>query len=512
MAISVSSYTNIGTGWFSTTTPRSSSGISWSQGDIVVVVGGAENALGTMGNPSNANLTFGAAKASSTSGGGLEAEIYVWASDPAASAQTGQSIQSTATAGSMFGHAVIVVTGNPVTFANATANLTESSISRTVGQGSVGIFALIDFNATNPPGKTPLTGSGTAVERLDQGNGTNYAQYIATWEGMSAGTFSFGPNNYTSLQVAQIFIEVTAPPETLGTTPGVFPRRVPPGDHLSPGGFRNWRLQRPAEVSSAAATNAPAESASATATANNAQTSIAPNAASASATATANNAQANIAPSAGSASATATANGAQVTIASSAGSASATATANGATSKVSPTAGSASATATANDATATSGTFTNASAVAASASATASDPSAKVSPSASSASATATANDASAKVSATAGSASATATANTAQVSISVTAGSASATASASGATVSVKATAGSASATATANTAAVSTGDVFVTVVDQRDVWREPAAVVFTEPDRPAFREPPSHVFVEPAAERWNEPHPRTV
>jgi hypothetical protein len=57
-----------------------------------------------------------------------------------------------------------------------------------------------------------------------------------------------------------------------------------------------------------------------------------------------------------------------------------------------------------------------------------------------------------------------------------------------------------------------VSTGDVFVTVVDQRDVWREPAAVVFTEPDRPAFREPPSHVFVEPAAERWNEPHPRTV
>jgi hypothetical protein len=68
-----------------------------------------------------------------------------------------------------------------------------------------------DFNATNPPGKTPATGSGTATERLDQGNGTTYAQWVADWVGTSAGTFTFGPNNYTSLQVAQVSLEITDP-------------------------------------------------------------------------------------------------------------------------------------------------------------------------------------------------------------------------------------------------------------------------------------------------------------
>lgn len=210
MAVTVASYTNIAN-WFVTTTPRSVTGVAWSAGDIVVVVGGNENANGTMSNPTNANLTFGAPKASSVSGGGAECTVYVWASAAAAGAQTGQSIASSATGGLQWGFGVVVLTGSPTGFANAIANLTEAAISRTVAAGSTGIYCAIDFNATNPPGKTPATGSGTAVERRDAGNTTNYAQYIATWEGMSAGTFSFGPNNYTSLQVAQCFIEITAP-------------------------------------------------------------------------------------------------------------------------------------------------------------------------------------------------------------------------------------------------------------------------------------------------------------
>lgn len=217
MAVSVASYTNIAN-WFVTTTPRSVTGVAWSAGDIVVVVGGNENANGTMSNPTNANLTFGAPKASSVSGAGAECTVYVWASAAAAGAQTGQSIASSATGGLQWGFGVVVLTGSPTGFANAIANLTEAAISRTVAAGSTGIYCAIDFNATNPPGKTPATGSGTAVERRDAGNTTNYAQYIATWEGMSAGTFSFGPNNYTSLQVAQCFIEITAPSGGLSAT------------------------------------------------------------------------------------------------------------------------------------------------------------------------------------------------------------------------------------------------------------------------------------------------------
>jgi hypothetical protein len=211
MALSVVSYTNVGSGWFSATATRTITGLAWSAGDIIVIIGGIETvaSVETVGNPTNANLTIGAAKASSVSG--TECGVYVWASNAAAGAQTSQTISATATGGKQWGMAAWVITGAPTGFANATANLTESSISRTVGAGSIVIHGVMDFNATNPPGKTPLTGSGTATERLDQGNSTTYAQWLADWVGTAAGTFSFGPNNYTSLQVAQAIIEITAP-------------------------------------------------------------------------------------------------------------------------------------------------------------------------------------------------------------------------------------------------------------------------------------------------------------
>jgi hypothetical protein len=102
-----------------------------------------------------------------------------------------------------------------LTVGNATANNTESSISRTVAAGSTVIIGVMDWNATNPPGKTPLTGSGTATERRDAGNGSSYAQYLCEWANVSAGTFSFGPNNYTSLKIAQAIAEVAS---STGTT------------------------------------------------------------------------------------------------------------------------------------------------------------------------------------------------------------------------------------------------------------------------------------------------------
>lgn len=216
MALSVASYTNIAS-WFSTTATRSVTGLAWSAGDIIVIVGGTENASTTIGNPTNANLTIGAPKASSTSGGGAECAIYVWASTAAAGAQTGQSISATASGGLMWGMSVWVITGAPTGFANATANLTETAISRTVSAGSIVCYGLTDFNATNPPAKTPATGSGSANERLDQGNTTNYAQYLCDWVGTAAGTFNFGPNNYTSLKVAQAIVEITGPSGITGT-------------------------------------------------------------------------------------------------------------------------------------------------------------------------------------------------------------------------------------------------------------------------------------------------------
>jgi hypothetical protein len=113
-----------------------------------------------------------------------------------------------------------------LTVGNATANLTESAISRTVAAGSTILMGIMDWNATNPPNKLPMTGNGgTATERRDAGDAVNYGQYICDWGPGPAGTYDFGPNtadgstpttaDYSSLKVAQAICEVSS---NAGTT------------------------------------------------------------------------------------------------------------------------------------------------------------------------------------------------------------------------------------------------------------------------------------------------------
>lgn len=184
-------------------------GLSWSAGDMIVVMGGSESQGATFAvTPSNANLTFGS-PVTDSGGGGSECygSMYV---TTAASSQTGQTITLThgATSLAAFGASVWVITGGPTGTANVTRNTTETAPSLLVTAGSIVLYSGFDWNATNPPGKTPLTGSGTATERRDQGNTTNWAQWIADWATVSGGTFSFGPNTYTSLQIQQLAIEI----------------------------------------------------------------------------------------------------------------------------------------------------------------------------------------------------------------------------------------------------------------------------------------------------------------
>lgn len=211
MVLSVAQFAQV-SDWFATGTPKTITGLAWSSGDVIVVITGGESGTDvTAAVPTNANLTFGAAQATAGGGTGTEASIWVYRAT-AAGAQTGQTI-SIARTGNLasFGGCAWVITGSPTGTANPTANLNESATSRTVGAGSVVIYGHMDFNATNPQGKTPATGSGSATERRDAGDGSNYGQYMCEWVGTAAGTFSFGTNNYTSLQVSQAIIEVLAP-------------------------------------------------------------------------------------------------------------------------------------------------------------------------------------------------------------------------------------------------------------------------------------------------------------
>ena len=212
MALSVTSYEPAD--WFANTgTTRSVTGVAWNAGDIIIAIGGTENASYTLGTPTNANLTFSLA-ASVTTGAANECTGYVWTAT-AGSSQTGQTITTTiSSSGKMGGLHIWVVAGGPTGTTGAVANQTETAPSLTVAAGDVVCFGLFDWNASNPPGKTPATGSGTATERSDVGNGSEYATWCADWVGTAAGSFSFGPNNYTGLKVAQAAIVVQAPAAT----------------------------------------------------------------------------------------------------------------------------------------------------------------------------------------------------------------------------------------------------------------------------------------------------------
>ena len=202
---------------FASSTPSTITGVAWSAGDIIVVIGVTNNATVTLDAPSNANLTFGAADTEQSSGSS-ESNIYLWQTT-AGSSQTGQTININRSSGSgVFTGAVWVIGGGPAGTANIGSNRTESGFSATVSAGSVVIVSCVDWNAV-AAGRTIATGSGTATERQDETDGTNYTIWSGDWGGVSAGTFTFGPTDYTGWKVAQAIIEVTASSGTVPDAP-----------------------------------------------------------------------------------------------------------------------------------------------------------------------------------------------------------------------------------------------------------------------------------------------------
>lgn len=310
MALSVASFS---TAAVSGTAPKGPT-ISWSTGDIIVVVGIIADGGGNLSTPTATGLTFSASTGATTDSAGGDTSVYFWTATAAAS---GSSVAvSVARSGSteQYGVWAWVITGSPSGLGNTAKGSTGADLSVTTTAGSVVLYALGDWNAVTPA-ETPITGSGTATERVDGSTAGQLGYYLADWVGTSATTANYGITSYSGLNVVHGALEILAP--------------------------------------TSSDTNADAGAASATATANNATTAVDANAGQASATAAANNATVNLDSAAGAASATATALNATTTADINAGAASATATALDATANIDANAGAASATATAYDATVT---------------------------------------------------------------------------------------------------------------------------------------------------------------
>jgi len=217
MAVSVASWAQ---SVWNTAVNKTITGVSWTSGDVVVVVGGTASDTTTLATPTNANLTF-ALQASETTGvGNTECCAYVWTA-VAVSTQSAQSIVSTGAGGSEFrGIAVWVFTptaGETLGVGVSAAGKVESSLSLTVSAGSAVVYGGFDWNAS-AAGKTGSTGSGTLTEQSDQ-NASNYTLWIGDWVTTSSGTFGFGVSSYSGWVVAQVAVEVTASGDAAAAIP-----------------------------------------------------------------------------------------------------------------------------------------------------------------------------------------------------------------------------------------------------------------------------------------------------
>jgi pimeloyl-ACP methyl ester carboxylesterase len=205
MAVSVVSFTQ--TAWNDTTTPKSLTGLSWSSGDVIVVVGGIETADMSVSTPTNANLTF-SLQASITTGTSSESPAYVW-SATAGSSQTSQTI-SVARGGlsGHFGAGAWVFTGASGSVANGSGNRTEAGFTFTPTAGSAVVYFFADWNA-NATDQTLATGTGTKTERADSAS-SQWGWYAGEWVNVTASSTTFGVTSYTGLKVGHVVLEILA--------------------------------------------------------------------------------------------------------------------------------------------------------------------------------------------------------------------------------------------------------------------------------------------------------------
>lgn len=312
MALSVASFS---TAAVSGTAPKGPT-ISWSTGDIIVVVGIIADGGGNLATPTATGLTFSASTGATTDSAGGDTSVHFWTATAAASGSSVAVSVSRSGSTEQYGVWAWVITGSPSGLGNTAKGSTAANLSVTTSAGSVVLYALGDWNAVTPA-ETPITGSGTATERVDGSTSGQMGYYLADWVGTSATTASYGITSYSGLDVVHGALEILAP--------------------------------------TSSDTNANATVATTTATANSGTVNVNTDAGSASAIATAYDAtvSTSVDATAGLASATAAAQDATTTVSVDAGSASATTTALDATTTVDPAAGAASATATAYDATVT---------------------------------------------------------------------------------------------------------------------------------------------------------------
>lgn len=264
--------------WNSNSSPRTVS-TTVGAGDVLVVVGASEDGSTTLGTPSGGSLTYSLAQSNVISS---YSTTYAWTSTAASSSTFDVSI--TASGGGQFGFNTLRFSGSDGIGASAKTNVASGapSLDITTTQANSAIVVIVtDWNAGSGARTwrtvnsiTPSSGNGLEVSYAATGNYTIYAAYYS--DAGSAGVKTVGLSAPTGQKYTIIAVEV------LGT--------------------------------GSSATNANAENAAATATAETPTTAITANSQASEAAAAANDAQTSTAANGGAATASVSADDASTAV------------------------------------------------------------------------------------------------------------------------------------------------------------------------------------------------------
>lgn len=192
--------------WFSTGNPTVTA--TWKTGDTVFVWGGTENNAFTLATPSATGLGSWSLLSSLVTPG--ECTAYLWQATATADGTSAVITSVKAGGTGRAGICALVSPGGATDVTAMTGSIAEAPWNTTVTAGQTVIVAFADFNAT-ANGSAAATGSGTATKRRGGGDGATWGQWVADWQGVSAGTFDFGSADYTTpaVQVAQVAVKFT---------------------------------------------------------------------------------------------------------------------------------------------------------------------------------------------------------------------------------------------------------------------------------------------------------------
>ena len=201
-----------------TTAPKTLTGLSWDDGDVLIVRVGSEGSATKVDNPpTNANLTFTLRAGQSTDG--APGAIY---SAVATSSETGQTISMSPSTGSAkWGWNVSIYSGCSGSFANATQTQNVPNITINPTADSLVVFHVSDWNA-NGDVQDMETGSGTSTKLYDEVASGAWSWWGADWIGVNTGSDAFGATAASSSgwDETAIVVEILAD-ASLDMTPGL---------------------------------------------------------------------------------------------------------------------------------------------------------------------------------------------------------------------------------------------------------------------------------------------------